>query len=61
MEAGALLAFFGARKRSYGAKPRAAMLASVMFTCFGKVKGQPAPTPRVPDYSFYVCLLTFAL
>eukprot|EP00959_Pyramimonas_sp_CCMP1952_P319148 6677771-Pyramimonas_sp.AAC.1 len=48
MKAGALLAFFWAHKRSYGAwQPRAAMLASVLFTCLGKIKGQPTHTP--PD------------
>eukprot|EP00959_Pyramimonas_sp_CCMP1952_P011229 235193-Pyramimonas_sp.AAC.1 len=62
MEAGVLLSFFGARKHTYGARqPRAAMLASVLFTCLGKVKGQPTPTPTMPDYSFYIGLLTFTL
>eukprot|EP00959_Pyramimonas_sp_CCMP1952_P202449 4233532-Pyramimonas_sp.AAC.1 len=62
MEAGALLSFFGARRHTYGTRqPRAAMLASVLFTCLGKVKGQPTPTPTMPDYSFYICLLTFTL
>eukprot|EP00959_Pyramimonas_sp_CCMP1952_P336058 7036707-Pyramimonas_sp.AAC.1 len=62
MEVGVLMSFFGARKQTYGTRqPRAAMLASVLFTCLGKVKGQPAPAPTVPDYSFYICLLTFTL
>eukprot|EP00959_Pyramimonas_sp_CCMP1952_P075240 1572407-Pyramimonas_sp.AAC.1 len=37
VEAGALLAFLGARKHSNGPRqPRAAMLASVLFACLGK-------------------------
>eukprot|EP00959_Pyramimonas_sp_CCMP1952_P327391 6854046-Pyramimonas_sp.AAC.1 len=61
MEAGVLLSF-GAGKHTCGTRqPHTAMLASVLFTCLGKVKGQPTPTPTRQDYSFYICLLTFTL
>eukprot|EP00959_Pyramimonas_sp_CCMP1952_P310876 6505744-Pyramimonas_sp.AAC.1 len=57
METSLLLSFFGAKKHNFGAgQPSAAMIASVLATCIGMVKGQPTPSPPQPfDMNYRGC------
>ena len=59
MEASILLAFFSAKKHSFGTRqPHAAMLASVLMTCISRVKGQPTPEPTDANLYMYTCYMT---
>eukprot|EP00959_Pyramimonas_sp_CCMP1952_P046611 973643-Pyramimonas_sp.AAC.1 len=60
METGVLLAFFGAKKHTFGTRqPHAAMLASVLMTCLGRVKAQPPSQEWQVPISYWVYYMTF--